>query len=405
MKLSTDAVIPSEGVAVVIDADASGVTSFGHPVSTGGTNHVHFEPGRSASYRTPGAAGWTILTQSPRWGQPAKNISSQLLVQCYHSCLHEAEKRQCACVVFPVIGTGCGGFPVGRAVQLGVLAVREYAHDHPGSCIGQVVWSAGEPDVKAALDDEIRACMENAASAIITADIHEHIVWGVDDGPTDEQMSYGLLRLAAEQGIRRIVATSHGNVYTASQQSYNENLSRLIAYARQHYPEIKICKGTEIRVHSGEEPLVMRALQAGSLHYMGSTNKALIELSVHAPLAYNLDVVKNLMAAGQAVIVAHAERYHHFCEDIDAVEALVGMGCEIQVNAYSLAEEANPYIRRNAQTLAERRLIHFLGTDAHRTNHRPPSIQRGLQWLYANADAQWVQQISYGNALQFFSGK
>lgn len=405
MKLSTDMcdVVFSNDIGVVLTIEVLCSMHLEQLISTEEAVHVQLNPGQVKAYRNTLAGGWLFLTQSPAWGEPAKNISSELLAQCYHSCLDSAEEKQCTTVSFPLLGVGDKGFSVGRAVKLAVLAVREYSYHHPNSCIKHVVWHTTDLEEKNAIDDELRSYAENAAPVKFVSDIHTHIVWGVDDGSINEEMSFDLLRLSYEQGIRRIVATSHGNAYTCSQQIYDDHLSKLVAYANEHYPNVAICKGTEIRVRLGEEQLVMNALRDKRLHYLGSTKKALIELSVHAPLLYNLQIVDNFLAAGQSIVVAHAERYHHFCEDLDAIETLVQRGCEIQINAYSLSEEANPYVKKNAQGLASRRLIHFLGTDAHRTNHRPPSIQRGLQWLYSNADSKWVKQVSFDNAHQFFA--
>ena len=40
----------------------------------------------------------------------------------------------------------------------------------------------------------------------------------------------------------------------------------------------------------------------------------------------------------------------------------------------------------------------FLGTDTHRTYHRPPSAEMGLKWLYKNTDPEYADTISWGNA-------
>ena len=54
--------------------------------------------------------------------------------------------------------------------------------------------------------------------------------------------------------------------------------------------------------------------------------------------------------------------------------------------------------RKWAQQLVLERKVDFLGTDAHRTYHRPPSAQMGLNWLYENADPEYAGAISWGNA-------
>lgn len=42
----------------------------------------------------------------------------------------------------------------------------------------------------------------------------------------------------------------------------------------------------------------------------------------------------------------------------------------------------------------------FLGTDAHRSYHRPPSAEWGLNLLYENVELEYVKTIAHGNALK-----
>ena len=39
-----------------------------------------------------------------------------------------------------------------------------------------------------------------------------------------------------------------------------------------------------------------------------------------------------------------------------------------------------------------------MGTDAHRTYHRPPSAEMGLNWLYENVEQEYADAIAWGNA-------
>lgn len=48
--------------------------------------------------------------------------------------------------------------------------------------------------------------------------------------------------------------------------------------------------------------------------------------------------------------------------------------------------------------LVKRKLVDFLGSDGHRTNHRPPSVDRGLNFLYNHFDLDYINQIVFRNA-------
>ena len=234
------------------------------------------------------------------------------------------------------------------------------------------------------------------------SDIHMHCIWGYDDGSRDREMTRRLLRQAFDQGVRRIACTSHGNVYTGSQEHYNIQFAKLKQLVEEAFPDLQVCTGTEIKVYPGDEERTAEMLADGRLHFLGNTRKAMIELSVHASLEDNLSVAERLMSLGVQAVIAHAERYHHFAESLADIEQLVRQGCQIQVNAYSLALEHNFSILQNARELVKHQLVHYIGSDAHRTDHRPPMYTEGINWIYENVSQEYADQIVFSNAEEFF---
>ena len=80
------------------------------------------------------------------------------------------------------------------------------------------------------------------------------------------------------------------------------------------------------------------------------------------------------------------------------IDEFRAMGGRIQLNVYSLSEETDPAIRTWAQQLVLTRRADYLGTDAHRTYHRPPRIQAGLDWLYENVDPIYANWLTWERA-------
>ena len=48
--------------------------------------------------------------------------------------------------------------------------------------------------------------------------------------------------------------------------------------------------------------------------------------------------------------------------------------------------------------MVQEKLVDFLGTDAHRMDHRPPKIAYGMKDLMEIADPDYAIQIAYQNA-------
>ena len=77
---------------------------------------------------------------------------------------------------------------------------------------------------------------------------------------------------------------------------------------------------------------------------------------------------------------------------------LIQSGALIQVNVFSFSEEENEQIRKRACELLENRYIHFIGSDAHKLDHRPPAIRNGVCYILENAEQEYAQKILNGNA-------
>ena len=90
---------------------------------------------------------------------------------------------------------------------------------------------------------------------------------------------------------------------------------------------------------------------------------------------------------------------------MELVDRFRAMGCRIQVNAYSLQEELDEEIRDWARQIVRAENADFLGTDAHRTYHRPPQAAGGLTWLYENCRAEYAQALSFGNARKLLANE
>lgn len=101
---------------------------------------------------------------------------------------------------------------------------------------------------------------------------------------------------------------------------------------------------------------------------------------------------------GKKIVVAHIERCRHLEKRMDVVGQLQEMGCLLQMNAYSLVRESRPETKTFARQLIAEERISFLGSDCHRTNHRPPKVQEGLRYIHENCEPAYAHAICTENA-------
>ena len=229
-------------------------------------------------------------------------------------------------------------------------------------------------------------------------DIHMHLIPGVDDGAENMEMSLIMMARAMGQGISQIIATPHSEVFRYSKEGGKIIFKRLVDTAAKVCPELKLYLGCEIYCETGIMDEVVEALDSGRYPTMNGTKYVLMEFSQWVYQENTIPCVEALVKAGYIPIIAHMERYKFLQGNMELVDFFRDMGALIQLNAYSLFNEMDESIKNWARRLVLERKADFLGTDAHRTYHRPPSAKWGLNWLYENVERDYADAIALGNA-------
>ncbi|MEJ5308115.1 MAG: CpsB/CapC family capsule biosynthesis tyrosine phosphatase, partial [candidate division WOR-3 bacterium] len=71
-------------------------------------------------------------------------------------------------------------------------------------------------------------------------DIHNHLLYGIDDGPKDLETSLAMLKIARNDGIKEIVLTPHiAEEFRYEIDQAKENFEKLKEKANQENIEIK----------------------------------------------------------------------------------------------------------------------------------------------------------------------
>ena len=90
---------------------------------------------------------------------------------------------------------------------------------------------------------------------------------------------------------------------------------------------------------------------------------------------------------------------------MENIRILRELGCLVQANYYDLDEEPNDDIRSCAQELLKAELIDMMGTDAHRTDHRPPKLVRGARYIRKNCRTEYAEDILWRNVEKYLIDK
>lgn len=230
-----------------------------------------------------------------------------------------------------------------------------------------------------------------------------HIVPGIDDGAVNMQMSLEMLELAYNQGARHIFCTSHNGYCEEDTYRYLAQLKMLQVCASSRFPEVELHSGCELLCSDTYIEDILYGLKKGVFLPLGKSKCVLTELYTDVMEQEAINIVDALVADGWTPILAHFERYPNLFNG-DIINSLIAKGCMIQINAFSLQNEKDEGCRNRARKLLANKQAHFIGSDAHRIEHRPPCISKGIQYLIDNVDSEYAKEICSGNSEKYLLG-
>jgi protein-tyrosine phosphatase len=209
------------------------------------------------------------------------------------------------------------------------------------------------------------------------AEIHFHLLPGVDDGPATLAESLDLARAALADGTTTIVATPHvGDVCIAELPARLEELR--VELAREGLP-LTVIAGGELAPWDppalSREELVSIALGPAGRRW------ALLEAPTYAgTIGEILGAANALRARRLGVVLAHPERSPSLlgADGWDALEREVEAGSILQVSAPSLLGVYGETVRAAAERIVvDLREACVIASDAH-SPARPPMLAEAL---------------------------
>lgn len=230
-------------------------------------------------------------------------------------------------------------------------------------------------------------------------DIHQHLLWGIDDGADSKEIMYSMLREAQRQGIKTIVATSHARpgLQPFDMGLYTERLTEAQCFCKTEDLGICVLPGAEI-AWTHQTPL---ALRQGRIPTMGGTDYVLLELWRNISWQTAQDAVKQLTRAGYCPVLAHPERYLAFIRSPKkTLQFRNETGALLQLNADTVLSPRNYWERRFTEYLLKEGAVDAIASDAHDCINRPVNMEAAYQWLTIHTDAAYAKElVTFGGEL------
>jgi protein-tyrosine phosphatase len=208
---------------------------------------------------------------------------------------------------------------------------------------------------------------EQADFSGLVADMHNHLIPGIDDGSTDLESSIEMIRAMYALGYRKFVATPH------VQWEMFKNTHEMIENGARIVSER--LKGTEMQVEfrgAAEYFLdehVDELLEENIPLLTIYKNLVLVEFSfIREPMDLK-EKLFQLQIKGYQPIIAHPERYLYFGAHKTSYDELHDMGCIFQLNLLSLCGYYGKKQEELALYLIKKKYVSLLGSDLHNMRH------------------------------------
>lgn len=234
-------------------------------------------------------------------------------------------------------------------------------------------------------------------------DIHTHILPGVDDGAVDMAGALKLLHMAYEDGTSAIVLTPHyrGRFRRNTPEQLRACFEKLQEEARKEWPDLQLYLGNE----AGWERELGEKIAEGRVLTLHDTPFVLLEFEFGCLRSHVLDGVMEVVNCGYTPIIAHAERYDIFRKDKSLAGEVIAMGALIQLNADSVLGKRGFGLKRCCHRLLKRGQVHFIASDTHDPEHRPPLLRECFEYVSKRYGEDYAQALLRDHARAMLSGE
>ncbi|RZJ58039.1 MAG: capsular biosynthesis protein [Hymenobacter sp.] len=207
--------------------------------------------------------------------------------------------------------------------------------------------------------------------ATLQADMHSHLLPGLDDGAETVADSLNLLRELRTLGFRKLIMTPHimGDFYKNTPTGIRAALDTLRAAAREAgLQDVALECAAEYYL---DEWLGQKLADGTELLSFGGERRYLLFETSYMNEPFNLQAtIFELKAAGYRPVLAHPERYTYYYGRFSEIRKLrLEHGVLLQLNLNSLAGYYSPAARQVAEQMIDEGLVDFVGTDTHHLRH------------------------------------
>lgn len=203
--------------------------------------------------------------------------------------------------------------------------------------------------------------------SLLKADMHSHLLPGIDDGAADMATSLELIKGMAGLGYKKLITTPHimWDMY--------QNTREIILEKQEALQKAVDGEGIDITIHAAAEYFldehVDGLLKSNEPLLTISDKMVLSEFSLAFPSHSLKDILFQMQMQGYQPVIAHPERYIYLERNKEFYDELKETGCLFQLNILALTNYYGKAANELAQYLLKKGYYDLVGTDLHGFRH------------------------------------
>lgn len=207
----------------------------------------------------------------------------------------------------------------------------------------------------------------NVDLSMLGADMHSHVLPGIDDGSPDTETSLELINGLKDFGYSRLVATPHilWDMFKNDAGTIGQAQQELDLALKGNISDMPVRHAAEYYMDEHFDELLEKNVPLLTVH----KNWVLVEFSFISPPMDLKEKLFEMQIRGYQPILAHPERYQYFATNKRFYEELRATGSYFQVNLLSLTGYYGKICQDLAHYLVRADFIDLLGTDLHHDRH------------------------------------
>ena len=196
-------------------------------------------------------------------------------------------------------------------------------------------------------------------------DMHNHILYGIDDGCKTIEESIETIKNMKKIGFNSIDLTPHYIEDSSFKANNNLKLQRLEILKEEllkNNIDVNLFLGNEIFINESINELIINK----EIRSINNTRYILIELPFNNQILNLDDYLYELKLKGYKIIIAHPERYTYFKDNYKEARKLYDSGVLFQVNYGSIIGQYGSSSLKLVKKLLKDDMVDFISTDIHK---------------------------------------